>query len=84
MYGVRYGNAGICSVLLEFGAAIVVQDIYGMTALIVATRVGDHAIVDLLIEAGADTNVKTREGMTALGFAYAWQAWKDRKDTRTS
>ena len=48
MYGVRYGNAEICSVLLEFGAAIGVQDIYSMAALIVATRVGDQAIVGLL------------------------------------
>ena len=47
------------------------QDVYGWTALIIATHVGHIEIAKLLLNAEADSTIKTREGKTALDFAYA-------------
>ncbi|MHC4688842.1 MAG: ankyrin repeat domain-containing protein [Planctomycetota bacterium] len=70
MYGARYGNIDICRILIEYGAALDIQDKFGWTALIIASSEGHLPIVELLLESKANPAIKTLNDMTALDYAH--------------
>ncbi len=60
------GNKEIVKLLLDNGADANARDIYGNTALFLASAHGHHEIVKLLLNRGADVNAITNNGHTAL------------------
>jgi len=82
MYGARYDNVEICRLLLEHGANIDLQDVYGWTALIVATVNGNVDVVDELLKARANTEIKDRDEKTALDIAHKQKQGKIAKKLR--
>ena len=56
-------------VLIQQGADVNVQNIFGATALIEATCNGLKEVAEVLLEGGADVNVKSKTGDTALIIA---------------
>ncbi|KAI7861370.1 hypothetical protein BDF14DRAFT_1877078 [Spinellus fusiger] len=45
-----------------------VQDVYGDTALTIASRIGNKKLIRLLVEAGASTEIANEEGMTSQDY----------------
>ncbi|CAB4135840.1 ANK domain containing protein [uncultured Caudovirales phage] len=54
---------------IKEGADVNIQDDYGWTALMQASKRGYFEIAELLLEAGADRNIKDKWGITALMIA---------------
>ncbi len=54
--------------LLEHGANVNKEDIFGKTPLIEATRGGHLEIVRLLLENGADVDAKNSKGKTVFSY----------------
>jgi len=71
MLSAAYCPADVMKALLDAGAKVNVQDIRGMTPLMlaVASETQDLAVVQLLLKAGADVNAKSTAGETALDWA---------------
>jgi ankyrin repeat protein len=65
----KYSNLKEVERLLELGADVEFKNIYGWTALILASYYGASAIAKLLLEAGADINAKTTFGSKAIHLA---------------
>ena len=68
----RENYARIIGLLLEAGANINAQDVYGRTALMMVsgeTLRSSASAVKFLLEQGADVNLKSRSGDSALGCA---------------
>ena len=59
----------IVRLLLDRGANVNIQNNYGQTALIVASRKGRIDIVESLLDSGADPNIRNNDGGTALMIA---------------
>jgi ankyrin repeat protein len=55
--------------LLESGVDVNAANIYGLTALMRASRAQPAPVLELLIEHGANVNAKDHRGRTALSFA---------------
>ncbi|KAL0092328.1 apses-type HTH transcription regulator [Phycomyces blakesleeanus] len=45
-----------------------VQDVYGDTALTIASRIGNKKLIRLLVDAGASTEIANEEGMTSQDY----------------
>lgn len=71
LYAASYGGYDAVKVLLDAGAKVNVQDVRGMTPLMlaIATDRPDVRVVRLLIERGADVNTKSNVGETAADWA---------------
>ncbi|MGI4791559.1 MAG: ankyrin repeat domain-containing protein [Janthinobacterium lividum] len=68
----RENYASITGLLLEAGANINAQDVYGRTALMMVcgeTLRSSASAVKFLLEQGADVNLRSRSGDSALGCA---------------
>ena len=62
----------LIKVLLEMGADINIQDIFGKTPLLLALGTydfKDDSIIRFLLEMGANTNIPTRNGITPKDIA---------------
>ena len=71
MYTATNGSVEAVQFLLDAGAQVNVQEIRGMTALMLAVAT-DHAnprVVHLLLAKGADTKIKSKNGETAIDWA---------------
>src|SRR5260370_5297509 len=68
---VAYGGPEEVKMLLDDGATVNVQDVRGMTPLMlaVATDRADARVEKLLLEKGGDTAVKSKKGETAADWA---------------
>src|SRR5260370_67460 len=68
---VAYGGPEEVKMLLDAGAKVNVQDVRGMTPLMlaVATDRADARVVKLLLAKGADTAIKSKAGETAADWA---------------
>src|SRR5258708_54720 len=68
---VAYGGPEEVKMLLDAGAKVNVQDVRGMTPLMlaVATDCADARVAKLLLAKGADTAIKTKNGKTAADWA---------------
>jgi len=68
---VAYGGPEEVKMLLDAGAKVNVQDVRGMTPLMlaVATDRADARVVKLLLAKGADTAIKSKNGETAADWA---------------
>jgi ankyrin repeat protein len=66
-----FGPTGLVKMLLDAGARVNVQDVRGMTPLMlaVATDRQSPEVIAMLIAKGADANVKSLAGETALDWA---------------
>jgi len=62
-------NPELARVLLQAGAEVNHQDIYGYTPLIYTSALGYIEMVKVLLEEGANVNAKNRDRMSALMFA---------------
>jgi len=71
LLGVAYGGQEAIKVLLDAGAKVNVQDVRGMTPLMlaVATDRADARVVKLLLAKSADTAIKSKNGETAADWA---------------
>ena len=61
-------NPEIIPTLIEAGAYIDTQDIYGNTALIYAASSNTEDVVELLIGAGADIELANTSGFSAFDY----------------
>jgi len=70
-YAAVYGGYDAVKLLLDAGAKVNVQDIRGMTPLMlaIASDRPDARVVRLLIERGADVSIKSKDGETAADWA---------------
>jgi len=71
MYAATNGRPEAIQLLLDAGAKLDLQEVRGMTALMLAVAT-DHAnprIVHLLVAKGADTKIKSKNGETAIDWA---------------
>ena len=68
MFAARDNTAYAVSLLIESGAYINAQDIYGNTALIYAASSNTEDVVELLIEAGADIELTNTSGFSAFDY----------------
>ena len=68
---VAYGGPEEVKMLLDSGAKVNVQDVRGMTPLMlaIATDRADARVVKLLLAKGADTAIKSKNGETAADWA---------------
>jgi ankyrin repeat protein len=66
------GDTETVKALLKSRADVNAQDLFGRTALIMATFEVHPAVVQVLLQAGAKVNVKNNNGDTALAVATAW------------
>lgn len=71
MYSAPFGGRQAVQVLLDAGAKVNVQDVRGMTPLMLAigTDRPDPQVIRLLIAHGADVKIKSKSGETALDWA---------------
>ena len=71
MNAAPFGSTELVTTLLDAGAKVNVQDIRGMTPLMlaVATDRQNHDVIRALLAKGADVNVKSLAGETALDWA---------------
>ena len=65
----RNGHIQVAYFLLERGADVLAQDMYGDTPLHMASRRGHTDVADLLIECGADASAQNMDGITPLHWA---------------
>ena len=65
------GNLDCVQFLLHSGADVNIQDAYGRTVLMNASRLDSDTIVKEFIDAGADVNTHNHDGHTALIIAAA-------------
>jgi len=63
------GDSDVVEMLIKAGADLDRTDIFGWTALMVATREGYADVVRVLLEAGADRLLESNKGNTALSIA---------------
>lgn len=70
-YCVSYGGREAVKILLDAGAKVNVQDVRGMTPLMlgIGSDRPDPEVVRLLLAGGADVNVKSKAGETAIDWA---------------
>ncbi|HYL73659.1 MAG TPA: ankyrin repeat domain-containing protein [Bryobacteraceae bacterium] len=71
IWAATYGSPEAIQVLLDAGAKVNVQDIRGMTPLMLAVG-SDHAdprVIRMLLAKGADPNIKSKDGETAVDWA---------------
>ncbi len=70
-YCVSYGGREAVKILLDAGAKVNVQDVRGMTPLMLAigTDRPDPEVIRLLLAGGADVNIKSNVGETATDWA---------------
>ena len=61
------------SILLEAGADINAQDVYGSTPIVSAVNFENVELVKLLLEYGADPSIQDENGMSALDYAEDYQ-----------
>ncbi|KAI9305880.1 hypothetical protein BJ944DRAFT_239253 [Cunninghamella echinulata] len=54
-----------------------VQDVYGDTALTIASRIGNKKLIKLLIDAGASTEIANEMGMTSQDYLNALEHGED-------
>ncbi len=59
----------MANLLIDSGVPLNTQDIYGDTALIMATDLGLQVLVQLLLDSGARTDIRNKEGKTAYDVA---------------
>lgn len=71
LLGAAYGGPEAIKVLLDAGAKVNVQDVRGMTPLMlaIATDRADARVVRLLLAKGADAAIKSKNGETAADWA---------------
>jgi ankyrin repeat protein len=71
LLSVAYGGPEEVKMLLDAGAKVNVQDVRGMTPLMlaIATDYADARVVKLLLAKGADTAIKSKSGETAADWA---------------
>jgi ankyrin repeat protein len=69
MYAVENRHAHIVYALIKKGADVNIKNIFGYTALMIASNLGDLSSVLALIEGGADPNLQSCCGNTALMLA---------------
>ena len=70
-YCVPYGGREAVKILLDAGAKVNVQDVRGMTPLMLAigTDRADPEVIRLLLAGGADVKIKSKAGETAIDWA---------------
>jgi ankyrin repeat protein len=68
-YACEFGREAVVSLLLENGAKVNVEDIFGNTPLHVASKEGNEDIVALLLEKDADPTITNDDGKTPLQIA---------------
>ncbi len=70
-YAAPTGGAAAVKLLLDAGAKVNVQDVRGMTPLILAigTDRPDVDVIRLLLAKGADKNIKSKDGESAVDWA---------------
>ncbi len=71
IWAATYGSTEAIQLLLDAGARVNVQDIRGMTPLMLAVG-SDHAdpnVIRMLLAKGADPNIKSKGGETAADWA---------------
>jgi len=71
LYAVVYGGYDAVKLLLDAGAKVNVQEVRGMTPLMLAIGSDrpDPRVVRLLVERGADVNIKSNDGETTADWA---------------
>ena len=68
------GHTSIVQYLLDEGAPVNTQDVYGSTSLTIASELGHSEVVRVLINYGADVNILAKgPNVTALMFACNYQ-----------
>ncbi len=55
--------------LLKAGAMVDIQDVYGQTALLVATAENNVEMVMILLQAGADPLIENKDGVNSVEMA---------------
>jgi ankyrin repeat protein len=70
-YCVSYGGKEAVKILLDAGAKVNVQDVRGMTPLMLAigTDRSDPEVIRLLLAGGADVSIKSKTGESAIDWA---------------
>jgi ankyrin repeat protein len=71
IWAATFGSPEAIQLLLDAGAKVNVQDVRGMTPLMLAVA-SDHAdprVIHLLLAKGADPNIKSKNGETAADWA---------------
>lgn len=66
-----HGHLECAKYLLEKGARMNIQDVYGKSSLHYAAQNGNAPYVEWLLKNGADASLVTKKGDTALSFAEA-------------
>lgn len=74
---IPFGNIEVLALLLENGANIEAQDVYGATPLHHAAQNNDVAKIEFLIKQGANLHAKNLEDLTPLHYA----AFNDRLES---
>ncbi len=71
LFATAYGGSDAVKLLLDAGAKVNVQDVRGMTPLMlaIATDQADPRVIRLLLEKGADVKTKSKDGETAVDWA---------------
>ena len=69
MFAARYNTAEAVEILINAGANLNSQDIYGNTALIYAASFNTDDVVKVLIDGGSDIEIKNIAGYKALDYA---------------
>jgi len=64
-----HGRIAVIMLLLEHGANVNAQDLYGYTPLHEAAKEGHTEVVQLLLKYGSNANVQKKDGWTALHLA---------------
>ena len=74
MVAAERGHTSIVQYLLDEGAPVNTQDVYGITSLMTASQEGHSEVVRVLINYGADVNILAKEpNLTALIIACNYQ-----------
>ena len=74
MVAARRGHTSIVQYLLDEGAPVNTQHVYGGTSLTIASESGHSEVVRVLINYGADVNILAKNpNLTALMFACTYQ-----------
>ena len=68
-YAAMYGHTEVCAILIELGAQVNWQGLWGNTALHHAALWGHVGACRLLTEKGAQVHIKNKDGQTALDCA---------------
>jgi len=68
MYSIKIGNEEIIDNLINLGADINEENMYGITPLMYACDIGDENIIEKLADLDADVNKKNKFGISPLSY----------------